>query len=677
MTVRIPIVGLGVRHLAPVVMLVASMLASAASASVTPYPKPDYAAASRVFALKANGRPVDVVHFTDYHYAHFSFDGPALLAVTVNEPIESHDISPHSLRIAGRTEGRTLSFTIRPAVLTPNYLVVQINDLEKLVILADPPETDIPPAAGPDIYNVAAPPYRADSTGSVDATSALQRAIDDAGRAGGGVVYVPPGVYKVTKTLLITGDNVDLYLAGGAVIKASENRGDYEGDDYTRHVIRVRNASNVTIRGRGTIDASGFSLFDKALNEETRKYEGRRGVIRADGCTNYTVEGVTVKDGTTWVSTVYTSEHVLVRNVKVLNYKDVGGYKIQNDGIDICASRHVRVDKCFVMTIDDPLCVKATDENQPMYDVLMTNNVLFTSCAGQKSGMQAHSEMRDIWFANNDVLQCRRGIVVEATTGSALMSDIHYLDIRVEKQIPSSAGSERNVDFIARTASQSDVEISRVIFEERHESRFDITRPNSVSKVSINETFAGNDKIESAGQFKRTGDGELGGLAFDAGETVSVLQFTDVQSHPHRQDIEALALRGVVTGVYGSRFAPDDLLTRADWIVLLMRVLRLEGNSTEPFTDVRPSDYFSRAVSCARSLGIIEGDAASFRPRDPVTRRDMMLFASNALRSAGLTAEGLDSLTVSEGVTRAEGAVVAHRVLRQRLVHQVGSMSAK
>lgn len=676
MIVRIPAVGTGVRRFAFAVMLVALMSACVASASVTPYPKPDYAASSDVYALKVNGHPVDVVRFTDYHYAHFSFDGSASLAVTVNEAVESHDISPHSLRIAGRADGRTLNFTIRPAVLTPNYLVVQINDLEKLVILADPPEVDVPLAAGPGVHNVASPPYNADRTGVTDATSVLQQAIDDAGRAGG-VVYVPLGVYKVTKTLTIERDDIDLYLAGGAVIKASEDRADYEGSDYTRHVIRVRNASNVTIRGRGTIDASGFSLFDKALNEETKKYEGRRGVIRADGCTNYAVEGVTVKDGTTWVFTVYTSEHVLVRNVKVLNYKDVGGYKIQNDGIDICASRHVRVDKCFVMTIDDPLCVKATDENQPMHDVLMTNNVLFTSCAGQKSGMQAHSEMRDIWFANNDVLQCRRGIVVEATTGSAPMSDIHYLDIRVEKQIPSSAGSERNVDFIARTASQSDVEISRVTFEEPHESRFDITRPNSVSKVSINETFAGNDRIESAGQFKRTGDGELGGLAFDAGETVSVLQFTDVQSHPHRQDIEALALRGIVTGVSGSRFAPDDLLTRADWIVLLMRVLRLEGNSTEPFTDVRPSDYFSRAVSGARSLGIIKRDAASFRPRDPITRREMMLFASNALRLAGLPVEGLDSLTVSDGVTRAEGAVAAHRILRQRLAHQVGSVSAK
>ncbi len=665
-----------VRSLVLLGLLVTLISACAASASVAPYPRASCDAASPVFALKVNGRSVDVVHFTDYHYAYFSFDGPASLAVTVNEVIKTHDISPHSLRIYGRAVGRTLSCTIRPGVLTPNYLVIQINSLEKLVVLADPLETDLPPAVGKGIYNVAAPPYNADRTGATDVTSVLQQAIDDAGSAGG-VVYVPPGVYKVTKTLMIERDDINLYLAGGAVIKASESRADYEGSDFTRHVIRVQNVSNVSIRGRGVIDASGFSLFDKTFNEETKKYEGRRGVIRADDCTNYTVEGITVKDGTTWAFTVYTSEHVLVRNVKVLNYKDVGGYKIQNDGIDICASRHVRVDKCFVMTIDDPLCVKATDENQRMYDVLMTNNVLFTSCAGQKSGMQAHSEMRDIWFVNNDVLQCRRGIVVEATTGSCLMSDIHYLDIRVEKQIPSSTGAEKNIDFVARTASQSDVEISRVTFEEPHESRFDIRKPNSVSKVSINETFVGNEKIESAGQFRETGDGELGSLAFDAGETMSVLYFTDVQSHQHRRDIEALALRGIITGVSASRFAPEDKLTRADWIMLLMRVLRLEGNATESFTDVRPSDYFAREVNTAKALGIIEGDAASFRPRDPIMRRDMMLFASNASRSAGLPADGLDSLTESGMVTRAEGAAVAHRILVQRLAHQVGSASEK
>jgi hypothetical protein len=47
------------------------------------------------------------------------------------------------------------------------------------------------------VLDVTQPPYAADPTGAVDATAAIQQALDDAGAAGGGVVYLPPGTYAV------------------------------------------------------------------------------------------------------------------------------------------------------------------------------------------------------------------------------------------------------------------------------------------------------------------------------------------------------------------------------------------------------------------------------------------------------------------------------------------------
>lgn len=46
--------------------------------------------------------------------------------------------------------------------------------------------------------DVTAPPYSADATGVAGATDAIQRAIDDVGRQGGGTVFLPPGVYRIT-----------------------------------------------------------------------------------------------------------------------------------------------------------------------------------------------------------------------------------------------------------------------------------------------------------------------------------------------------------------------------------------------------------------------------------------------------------------------------------------------
>ncbi|MBW6537370.1 MAG: hypothetical protein K0B11_20345 [Mariniphaga sp.] len=48
-----------------------------------------------------------------------------------------------------------------------------------------------------NVVDVTQPPYNADNTGETYATTAIQQALDDVGQAGGGVVYLPAGTYKV------------------------------------------------------------------------------------------------------------------------------------------------------------------------------------------------------------------------------------------------------------------------------------------------------------------------------------------------------------------------------------------------------------------------------------------------------------------------------------------------
>ncbi len=76
------------------------------------------------------------------------------------------------------------------------------------------------PANPPGATYNAVTRYGADPSGSADSTAAIQNAINDAGSAGGGVVYLPAGTYRVkpqgndTSALLINKNNVVLRGAG-------------------------------------------------------------------------------------------------------------------------------------------------------------------------------------------------------------------------------------------------------------------------------------------------------------------------------------------------------------------------------------------------------------------------------------------------------------------------------
>ncbi|MCB9497782.1 MAG: hypothetical protein H6686_12920 [Fibrobacteria bacterium] len=58
-------------------------------------------------------------------------------------------------------------------------------------------EVPLPEVSGP-VFDVSQAPFLADPSGKQDATSAIQRAIDSAQAAGGGVVFLPEGTYRVS-----------------------------------------------------------------------------------------------------------------------------------------------------------------------------------------------------------------------------------------------------------------------------------------------------------------------------------------------------------------------------------------------------------------------------------------------------------------------------------------------
>lgn len=122
---------------------------------------------------------------------------------------------------------------------------------------------------------------------------------------------------------------------------------------------------------------------------------------------------------------------------------------------------------------------------------------------------------------------------------------------------------------------------------------------------------------------------------------VNDVGFSDLDQHWARQTIEALAARSIVDGVGNGQFAPDSLLTRAQFVKLLVNANRQElisaassSSSSGMFTDVPASHWAYPWIEAASRAGLVEGqDAQTFAPDQFLTREQMMAVL---IRAAGL-----------------------------------------
>ncbi|RYD22282.1 MAG: hypothetical protein EOP88_08675 [Verrucomicrobiaceae bacterium] len=508
-------------------ILSALVLCLSLHAGLVTYPDPPNGVISPVFSLTVNGSPVKVMKYMDYHYAHFAFDGTINLTVGASQAITSHKISPLSLGIQGQLAGTNLSFSMSQVPdtdSTPRYLVVQINALEKLVILGDPPETDAPAPSGTGIFNVVTG-YGADPTGATYTQPSLQNAVNAASTYGTpsrpGIVYVPAGIYMVRADLVLK-KNVDFYLAPGSVLKADENIANYPVAETIEPVLTVGNAENVTIRGRGEVDASGITLMNllsrtpPTFVTQSNAHPRRRIIRTNDGGTsrNVKIRGVLCKDATGWSVELKRTLGVEAQNVKVLNHKNIR-WKIENDGINVCSSSDALVNQCFVMTIDDATCSKATDAVMGSMDrVLFSNNVLWGWSAGAKAGMQNNHPMNNVVFRNIDIVHCRRVLGVDTkTSGTYPIENVLFDRIRAEETEGNwNIGNQDLIEFLLEDAVTNNITIRNLSCATNRPIR---CGPNfSANNITFVNLTMNSQPITNVSQVTRAGNRTINNLVF-------------------------------------------------------------------------------------------------------------------------------------------------------------------
>ncbi|SDD83717.1 Polygalacturonase [Paenibacillus sp. UNCCL117] len=464
--------------------------AAAGPAVIQNYPMPSIYTASEVFTLKADNEAVPVINYLPYYdYAQFSFAGTVTIEVTANKPITSYSISPLAKNIKGTVDGNKLTFTLSAST----YVIVDINPdpkenpdekdpakiRKRLVIAADPLETDIPASSGPGIYNVMEAPYNADNTGASITSAAIQRAIDDAHQAGGGIVYIPAGVY--TSSNLTLKSNVTFYLAGGAVIVGTGRGEDYRNDfrkdsisDGTYFIMTEINSENITMRGRGTIDGKGIEMRKRKMTDPPATHKKGEGFINnllvPMATSNFTFDGLILRDGGFWAFMVVRSD-----NVKITNYKGFQDlHTLEDDAIDINESQNVLVKHAIAISDDDAYSTKTwpqkgMSKNWPgaiehLENVIFEDCMAWTRCAAFKLGMGICTPQIGVTIRNSYVYQSARALLVDhAYTENPLPEEGWARDITFENIDIERVGINQFGNYWLRISTSTSGDVSNVV----------------------------------------------------------------------------------------------------------------------------------------------------------------------------------------------------------------------
>lgn len=282
---------------------------------------------------------------------------------------------------------------------------------------------------------------------------AIQRAIDAAHLAGGGIVRLEKGDYE-SGTLYLK-SNVELNVPEGAVLRGGNCPADYDDvidirirkhpERSDKVLIACTFQTNVAITGRGVINGCGPSFYDTNIPESEPFYRKpshpRPRMLQFVGCRNIRFEDITLKDSPGWTCWVRMGENVSAEGVKILADQKM----INNDGFHIDGCRHVRIRNCTFRTGDDCVVMRAIrspdGESGLCEDMLVEDCDMNTSSAGVRLGCPSDGTIRRGVFrrlkirGNAGILSGHPSAYLqEGSAGGFRMEDILFEDCDVESK---------------------------------------------------------------------------------------------------------------------------------------------------------------------------------------------------------------------------------------------------
>ena len=260
-------------------------------------------------------------------------------------------------------------------------------------------------------------------------TDAINKAIDQCNRSGGGVVLVPRGLWLTGPIVLKS--NVNLHLHRDALVQFTDQRSVYpliqttwEGEDAIRNQAPISGTDleNVAITGQGILDGAGdaWRMVKKSkltsdhwkklvasggvLNQKqdtwypsAQSLKGSETTIKAGQpmryytdikdflrpnmlsltrCKRVLLEGVTFQNSPAWCLHPLLCEDIILRNVTAKN----PWYAQNGDGLDLESCKNGLIENCLFDVGDDGICIKSGRDEQGRKRGVPTENITVRDC---------------------------------------------------------------------------------------------------------------------------------------------------------------------------------------------------------------------------------------------------------------------------------------------------------
>ena len=294
--------------------------------------------------------------------------------------------------------------------------------------------------AGTPAFNIA--DFGARNDGITLNTDAIQRAIDAAHKAGGGVVLVPRGRFLCGVIHLKS--KVRLHLHEEAVLLASSDRAHYGPSMQASPWILTEDAQQVGITGSGLLDGQcdaliqdiyvklrGGTLQDpewKRFNPWHQRRPSERNrprMIEFRRCDSVTIRGVRIQNGTSWIQDYRECSRVLIEGIDVFS-----NTFLNNDGIDLTDCRDAVVRNCRVNAADDGICLKSSNRNLGCENILIEDCSVRSSASAIKLGTASHGGFRNITVRDIRIHDTYRSAVAIESVDGGNVENINISDIR-------------------------------------------------------------------------------------------------------------------------------------------------------------------------------------------------------------------------------------------------------